>query len=403
MAKVFPFQALRPKPEFAEKVASVPYDVVNSAEAKALAADNNMSFLHVTKPEIDLDDGVDLYSDIVYEQGRKALNSLVEKGVLQQDEKKCFYLYRLKMGEHVQTGIVLTASVADYDENIVRKHEYTRPVKEDDRVRHMCALEAQSGTVFLVHKPHEVLTKMVEKVCAGTPLYDFESSDGIGHTLWIVDQDEDIQACQESFVELGPIYIADGHHRSAAASRYVKEKAEGKAGPWEQFLAVSFSTDEIKILPYNRVVKDLNGHSAEEFLELLAKTFDIGEDKAELEPGKFNMYLQGKWYHLSTKKHVLETSNPVARLDVSILQDHCLSALLDIEDPRRDSRVDFVGGIRGDAELEKRVSEGWGAAFSLYPTSILDLLAIADRDEVMPPKSTWFEPKLRDGLMIHKL
>ena len=403
MARVYPFKALRPKSELAAQVASVPYDVVNASEAKKLAGENALSFLHVTKPEIDLPESIDLYSDEVYAQGRVALDQFVADGVLAQDDSACFYLYRLKMGEHIQTGIVLGASVADYNDNLVRKHEYTRPVKEDDRVKHMCALEAQSGTVFLVHKPHYFLTQLTQRVSQEEPTYSFVSEDAIEHILWVIDDAQDIESCQAAFTDLGPIYIADGHHRSAAASRYVKEKAQGQSGPWDMFLAVSFPTNEIKILSYNRVVKDLKGHSPEEFLTLVAASFEIGAGKVDLRRGCFNMFLQDKWYHLQAKPALLETDDPVAALDVSLLQEYCLDKILDIQDPRRDSRVDFVGGIRGDAELEKRVSQGWAAAFSLYPTSIDDLLTIADADQVMPPKSTWFEPKLRDGLIIHKL
>jgi len=403
MARVYPFRALRPKPEFVAQVASVPYDVVNPSEAKKLAGENALSFLHVTKPEIDLPESVDLYSDEVYSQGRQALDRFVADGVLAQDKAASFYLYRLKMGEHTQTGIVLGASVADYNDNLVRKHEFTRPVKEDDRVKHMCALEAQSGTVFLVHKPHHFLSELVARISQTSPVYSFSSEDSIEHTLWVIDDVQDIENCQAAFVELGPIYIADGHHRSAAASRYVEEKAQGQSGPWDMFLAVAFPTNEIKILSYNRVVKDLKGHRPEEFLNLLAESFEISEGKVDLVRGHFNMFLQNKWYHLQIKSALLNTGDAVACLDVSLLQEHCLAKILDIQDPRRDSRVDFVGGIRGDDELEKRVAEGWSAAFSLYPTSIDDLLDIADANQVMPPKSTWFEPKLRDGLIVHKL
>tara|TARA_B100000959_G_scaffold227330_1_gene242242 strand:- start:634 stop:1557 length:924 start_codon:yes stop_codon:yes gene_type:complete len=307
------------------------------------------------------------------------------------------------MGEHVQTGIVLGASVADYNTNLIRKHEFTRPVKEDDRVKHMVALGAQSGTVFLVHKPHAVLSELTERITAVSPIYCFSAADGIEHTLWIIDDTKDIEQCQSAFNNLGPIYIADGHHRSAAASRYVKEEAKGESGLWDMFLAVSFPTDEIQILPYNRLVKDLHNHSLEEFVSLLSKSFDIEPGKGELKRGQFNMFLAEKWYHLRAKPELLEQDHPVARLDVSILQEYCLSPVLGIQDPRRDIRVDFVGGIRGDAEIEKRVLDGWAVGFSLYPTSIDDLVEIADANEVMPPKSTWFEPKLRDGLVIHKL
>jgi uncharacterized protein (DUF1015 family) len=407
MATIQPFRALRPKPDAAARVAAVPYDVVDRAEAKKLAEGNPLSFLHVTKPEIDLPDSVDGYDDRVYAQGSAALQRFIDDGVLAQDERPCLYVYALTMNGHTQTGVVLCASVAEYERNIVKKHELTRPDKENDRVRHMQALGAQSGTVFLVHRDSQVVAKEVAGVTSRAPAYDFTASDGIRHRLWVMDEPRAIGAVVQGFADLGPIYIADGHHRSAAAARVAadyRERGAPKDGAHERFLCVSFPVSEVRIMPYNRVVKDLAGKTAAQFLAAVSQRFDVKPGKpSQVKPKQLAMFLEGAWHTLSAKPGSWKQDDPVERLDVSILQSQLLAPLLGIADPRRDKRIDFVGGIRGDAELERRVKEGWAVAFSLCATEVSDLLAIADAGQIMPPKSTWFEPKLRDGLVVHRL
>ena len=407
MATIYPFRALRPQPELAAKLASVPYDVVDRDEARELARGNPHSFLHVTKPEIDLADGVDPYSDQVYAQGAQAFASLLANGTLVQDDKPCLYAYELTMGSHRQTGVVLCASVTEYEQNIVRRHEYTRPDKETDRVRHMEALGVQSGKVFLVHRDSDAITIELEQTTQHAPLYDFAAPDGVHHRLWIIQDEAAIGSIVEAFAKLGVLYIADGHHRSAAAARNAQAQRE-KHGPqpnaeYERFLAVSFPASELQILPYNRVVRSLGGESPAAFLHEVRARFDVRLGKPEHPRShQFGMFLAGSWYTLTVRAGTWDDADPVARLDVSLLQQQLLEPMLGIVDPRRDKRIDFVGGIRGDAELEHRVASGWAAAFKMHPTAIDDLFAIADAGLVMPPKSTWFEPKLRDGLAIHR-
>ncbi len=407
MAKVTPLRGLRPKPELAAKVAAVPYDVVDRDEARALAAGNDVSLLHVTKPEIDLPDDADPYGEAVYAQGKRALEQLLARGVLIEDARPCYYAYELTMGGHRQTGIVLGASVADYDRNLVRKHEHTRPDKENDRVRHIESTGAQTGKVFLVHRDSPELARELAAVTQAEAVYDFVAADGIRHRLWVIDEPARIGRITKAFADLGPIYIADGHHRSAAASRVAAQRRErgGQVeAPHEVFLSVSFPESEVQILPYNRLVKDLHGRTPEQFLAEVRARFAVTDGKPEPTEAKhFGMYLGGRWYTLAVKPGSFDPRDPVRRLDVSLLQEQLLAPLLGISDPRRDKRIDFVGGIRGDGELERRVAAGWAVAFKMHPTSIEDLFAIADAEQVMPPKSTWFEPKLRDGLIVHRL
>jgi len=398
MATIQPFRALRPRPDLASQVASVPYDVVNRQEAAALAAGNAASFLHVTKPEIDMPADADPYSDDVYQQGATALRRLRDEGTLIRDAQPCLYIYALTWRGHTQIGIVLLASVSEYDANIVRKHEHTRPDKEDDRVRHMEILGAQSGTVFLTHRDHHAIATVVQAVTAAPPLVAFTADDEVTHRFWVVDDATQIQALIAGFAANGPLYIADGHHRSAAASRVAAARGLADAG----FLAVSFPVSEMRILPYNRIVRDLGRHDAAGFLAAVGERFDVTPGKPTPSGAKqFGMFLAGAWHTLRARPGSWDPTDPVARLDVSILQEQLLAPLLGIADPRRDKRIEFVGGIRGDAELERRTGDG--VAFALHATAIADLLAIADAEEVMPPKSTWFEPKLRDGLFVHLL
>jgi uncharacterized protein (DUF1015 family) len=408
MATIYPFRAFRPRPELVAQVASVPYDVVDRDEARALAKGNPISFLHVTKPEIDLPDDTDPYGDAVYAQGARALQQLITDRTLVQDDKPCLYAYELTMDTHRQTGVVLCASVPEYEKNIVRKHEHTRPDKENDRVRHMQALKAQSGKVFLVHRDSPVVARELRRATEGPAAYDFTAPDGIRHRFWVIREDASLAALVDGFAKLGVIYIADGHHRSAAAARYAQAlRGAGATDPkaeHERFLAVSFPESEMQILPYNRVVKDLHDLTPAGFLQAVKTRFDVTDGKPSPTRAKqFGMYLGERWYTLGVRPGTFDAADPVARLDVSLLQHHLLEPLLGITDPRRDKRIDFVGGIRGDGELEKRVRAGWAVAFKMHPTSIQDLFAIADAGHVMPPKSTWFEPKLRDGLVLHAL
>jgi uncharacterized protein (DUF1015 family) len=400
MPAVFPFRALRPPPELAARVAAVPYDVVNRPEAQALAADNPHSFLHVTKPEIDLLDAVAADDERVYAGGRVALERMLNDGTLVRDNRPAFYVYRATMGTHVQTGWALCAAVADYESNRVRKHEHTRPDKETDRVRHIEATRAQTGTVFLTHPDSPALAAESERATAGPAIFDITAEDGVRHQLWVVDQPERCQAVGDGFAALETLYIADGHHRSAAAARVAAAHRPVAANAsTERFLAVSFPRSEVQILPYNRVVRDLNGRSQEGFLAEVRDRFDLHLGRAEPAARRYGMFIGDAWYTLDAR--TWDASDPVARLDAAILQDQLLGPVLGIGDPRTDRRIDFVGGIRGDGELERRVQEGSAVAFSLHATSIDDVIAVADAGQVMPPKSTWFEPKLRDGLVVH--
>ncbi|MFP4458567.1 MAG: DUF1015 domain-containing protein [Candidatus Zixiibacteriota bacterium] len=412
MAKVKPFKSLRPRPEIAEKVASPPYDVLSSKEARELVKDNPESFLHVVKPEIDLPEGTDLYSEEVYQKGAENLKRLEGAGYLIRDEKPCFYLYRQIMGDHSQVGFVAGASVDEYDEGLIKKHEHTRQKKEDDRTKHVDTLNANTGPVFLTYRNTVKLDEIANKVTAQEPDVDFTSPDDVQHTLWVVDDEEMIKEIQNAFEEIPALYVADGHHRSASASRVQKlrkEKNPNHTGDEEYnyFLTVIFPDNQMKILDYNRVIKDLNGLSEDEFIAKIKEKFEIEEiGKEQYKPQnlhEFGMYLDGKWYKLIAKEGTFDPNNPVEQLDVAILQENLLAPVLGIGDPRKDERIDFVGGIRGLGELEKRCEEGWKVAFSLYPTSIEQLMNIADADLIMPPKSTWFEPKLRSGMIIHTL
>ena len=401
---VRPFAALRPVPEHAAAVAAPPYDVLNTEEARVRAEGRPHSFLHISKPEIDLPPGTDVYSLEVYAKGAENLQRLTEGGVLIREAKPCYYAYRLTMGDHSQTGVAMVASVEAYDENIVRKHEYTRPKKENDRVDQIMALNAQTGPVLVAYKSSPAVKAVLDAVTSDTPTYDVTADDGVGHTVWVVDDDEQIAALSDSFNAMPALYIADGHHRSAAGSRVAKAKPDIENAQY--FLTVAYADDEMRILDYNRVVKDLNGHTASDLLAQIGERFDVvradGQAKP-MQPIQFGMYLDGAWYTLDLHDECIP-DDPVGRLDVSLLHANLIEPLLGIADPRTDERIDFVGGIRGMDELEKRVNSGeMKIAFALYPTSMADLMAVADAGEVMPPKSTWFEPKLADGLLSHVL
>ncbi len=408
MAVIRPFNALRPPPERAEAVASVPYDVVNTNEARALAGRNPFSFLHVSRPEIDLPDGTDIHSDAVYRKAVTNFESLIKTCPLEKEATPSLYLYRLIMGDHQQVGIVGCCSIDEYDNNLIRKHERTRRDKEDDRTRHMLMLKAQTGPVFLTYRTRREVDDLVSAEMNSQPLYDFIADDGIKHTIWRV---SDPQPLVKSFANVPLLYIADGHHRAASASRAraeLKEQSFSHTGQenYNYFLAVVFPDSQLQILPYNRVVQDLNGLSKAGFLDIIKKEFEVTENGSALpaRPGNWSMYLDGKWYGLKLLPIDPPPKGTVASLDVSILQDRLLDPMLGIVNVRTDSRVDFIGGLRGTAELERLVNEGKAAiAFSLYPTTVDELLQVSDAGEVMPPKSTWFEPKLRDGLLIHTI
>jgi len=409
VAIIRPFNALRPQPERAPQVAAVPYDVVNTEEARALAAGNSWSFLHVSRPEIDLPDGTPTYSDQVYAKAHVNFEWLTKQCPLEIEETPSLYLYRLIMGDHEQIGVVACCSVDEYDRDLIRKHERTRRDKEDDRTRHIMALRAQTGPVFLTYRARPEISSLVTEALRGNPpLYDFVANDDIRHTVWRVPTYDPLVA---AFSGVPYLYIADGHHRAASASRAcaeLKEQAFALIGNEEYnfFQCVLFPDRQLQILPYNRIVRDLNGLSPEEFLARLHESFVVTENAAAspAERGRWSMYLGDRWYGLALPTDATTPSGVVESLDVSILQDRLLDPILGIKDIRTDKRIDFVGGIRGTEELEKLVNEGKAAvAFSLYPTTIDDLLKVSDAGEIMPPKSTWFEPKLRDGLLIHQI
>ncbi len=410
MATIRPFQAYRPKPELAPEVAAKPYDVLNSDEARAEAEGHPLSFLHVGKPEIDLDPSIDLYDPRVYEKARENLQRLVNNSVLVPDPEPYLYVYAQSMGDHTQYGLVTCVSVEEYLDDTIKKHELTRKDKEDDRTRHVATTSAHTGPIFLTYRHQDSIDDIINGVVSGIPEIDFTASDSVRHRVWVVRDPETIQKLVQAFRQIPSLYVADGHHRSASAARVGKERRE--ANPhhtgdeeYNYFLAVLFPDSQLRILDYNRVVKDLNGLSWEQFLDALAPSFNIEPADHPVRParkGQYGLYHGGKWYRLRANQELLANPDPVKSLDVAILQDHVLHPILGIKDLRTDKRIDFVGGIRGLDELERRVDSGEMAiAFSLYPTSVNELLTIADAGKIMPPKSTWFEPKLRDGLFVH--
>jgi uncharacterized protein (DUF1015 family) len=408
VAVIRPFRALRPRASRAQSVASVPYDVVNTDEARALAQGNPLSFLHVSRPEIDLPPGTDLYSDAVYRKAVENFEKLISDCPLEKEAEPSLYLYRLVMGDHEQVGIVAVCSIDEYDNGTIRKHERTRRDKEDDRTRHMLMLKAQTGPVFLTYRRSAEIDEQVAAAITAEPLFDLTAADGVRHTIWRLEQ---TGALVRSFASVPLLYIADGHHRAASASRAraeLKQQSFTHTGgeDYNYFLTVIFPDSQVQILAYNRTVHDLNGLTKEEFLDQLRSQFTITEN-ANPEPqqrGHWSMYLDGKWYGLQLSPASTLPSGTVASLDVSILQDRLLDPILGIKDVRTDKRVDFIGGLRGTKELERLVDEGKAAvAFSLFPTTVEQLLMVSDANEIMPPKSTWFEPKLRDGLLIHTI
>lgn len=402
MATVKPFAALRPKPELASRICELPYDVMSSEEARQMAAGNPLSFLHVSKPEIDLPPGTDLYAPEVYAKGQENFQQLIADGALYQDPQPSFYLYRQIMGQHSQVGLVAAASCDEYLRGVIKKHELTRVDKEDDRVRHIETLNAQTGPVFLTYRAVPALDELIAQKITGTPAVDFTGKDGVRHTSWAVTDAASLKTIEAEFAKIPHLYIADGHHRSAAAGRvFQARKGAGHSGT---FLTVIFPHNQMQILPYNRVLKDLNGLSPSQLLAKLEAVFTItsGGNPKPAAKHDLSLFLGGQWLGLKFRPQLTATNDPIEGLDVTLLQRHVLAPLFGIDDPRTSKRINFVGGIRGTAELEKLVNSGeYACAFSLFPTSIEDLMAIADAGGIMPPKSTWFEPKLRDAMFCH--
>ena len=411
MADIRPFRAIRPAKGMESSIAALPYDVYSRKEAKEAVADAPHSFLRIDRAETQLPDDVDTYDERVYRKAKELLAEQIAKGEFITEQKPCFYLYELVMDGRSQTGIVGCASIDDYTQNVIKKHENTRAEKEEDRIRHVDVLDAQTGPIFLAYRRNEKLSEIVEAYKGGSPLYDFVSEDAVRHRVFCIDKSEDIEKISAVFQDMRQIYIADGHHRCASAVRVgLKRRTEHPDYTGEEefnyFLSVLFSDSELMIMDYNRVVKDLNGLTREQFLSRLSECFIVEENGREpVRPevkGQMGMYLEGGWYLLTAKESV-RSEDPVRNLDVSILQDYVLEPVLGIKDPKTDKRIDFVGGIRGTKELEKRVHTDMAAALSMYPTSIEELFSVADAGRLMPPKSTWFEPKLRSGLFIHSL
>ena len=404
MAKIKPFRALRPHNEFAEQLASRPYDVLNSEEARKEAEGNLLSFLHVTKAEIDLPADVDIHSDAVYEKAKTNLRRLIEKKVLFQDDQPCYYIYELAWKGRTQTGLVCVSSVEDYFNDVIKKHEFTRPEKEKDRIDHMRTIRAQTGNVFMACKDSKELNDIFAHWKKhNNAEYFFTADDEVTHAIWVVNAVATIDAITNLFKEkIAFTYIADGHHRAASAAKVSKDLEESEDAKY--FLTTIFPANQLAILDYNRIAKDLNGLSDEQFMQKLSEQFEVKKAEGQVQPKElhqFGMYLNGQWYELKAKEGSYR-NDPIGILDVTILQENLLDKILGIQDPRTDKRIDFVGGIRGLGELEKRVTEGEAkVAFSLHPVSIQQLFDIADSGQVMPPKSTWFEPKLRDGLLTH--
>lgn len=413
MAVFKPFKAVRPLPEYARMVAALPYDVMNSKEAAEMVRGNPLSFLHVDKAEIDLPEGTDLYSEKVYLKAKENLKKLEKNKICKQDSTPCFYIYRQIMNGRSQTGIVGCASIDDYLNGIIKKHEFTRADKEADRIRHVDYCDANTGPIFLTYRSNDAVSNIVSTwKQSRKPVYDFVTDDGIGNTVWVIDDEKTNALLAEAFAKTEYLYIADGHHRCASAVKVGLKRREEHpdfdgSEEFNFFLAVCFPADELEIMDYNRVMKDLGGKSKEEFLEAMGEKFTIEEKGTDTykptERHTFGMYLDKTWYKLTAKEGTYPENDPVGSLDVSILQNNCITPVFGIDDPRTDKRIDFIGGIRGLGELEKRCREDMVVAFSMYPTSLEELMAIADAGEVMPPKSTWFEPKLLSGLFIHKL
>lgn len=411
MATIRPFKSVRPRVDVASKVAALPYDVYNRQEALEEVVKEPLSFLKIDRAETQFDKDFNPYDARVYEKARDLLQDMINEGILIKEDKNCYYVYELTMEGRSQTGLVGCAAIDDYLDNVIKKHENTREDKEVDRINHVDVCNAQTGPIFLAYRSQKSINEVVDRVKKKTPLYDFVAPDGVKHTVWIIDEKSDLETIYTGFQAIQSVYIADGHHRTASAVKVgLKRRKENPNYTGDEefnfFLSVLFPHDQLMILDYNRVVKDLNGYSKEEFLSVITKSFSVEEVGVEpykpLEKATFGMYLEGIWYKLTAKEEI-RSEDPVEGLDVSLLQNHLLTPILDIKDIRTDKRIDFVGGIRGLRELEKRANSDMKLAFSMFPTSIKELFEVSDAGQLMPPKSTWFEPKLRSGLFIHEL
>jgi uncharacterized protein (DUF1015 family) len=414
MAIVRPFKGIRPDKNLVDKIASLPYDVMNREEARKMAEGNDDSFLHVVRSDIDFSDEVSQYDEKVYDKARINLDDFIDKKKMLQDGKPIYYIYRQIMFGRVQTGLVACTSIDEYINGTIKKHEFTRPEKEEDRINNFDRCDANTAPIFMTYKKNDKITKMINDwIKFNKPVYDFKSEDEITHIVWTIDNESVVEELQSLFFNVDYLYIADGHHRTASSVKVgLKRREENpdykESDEFNYFMSVIFPDEDLFIMDYNRVVKDLNGNNAEEFMTKVKEKFEVEKSNGDspyrpLEKHSFGMYLEGSWYSLKAKKGSFDPKDPVDRLDVSILQNNLLSNILDIKDPRTDKRIDFIGGIRGLEELERRVENGMAVAFSMYPTTMDDLIDIADAGEVMPPKSTWFEPKLRSGLFVHRL
>ena len=411
MATVRPFQCVRPNKEVVSRVAALPYDVYNRTEAKEVVKKEPLSFLNIDRAETQFDDSVDTYAPCVYEKASEMLHAWMDNGTFIKDETNCYYVYELIMNGRSQTGIVACSSIDDYQNNIIKKHENTRADKELDRITHVDTCSAQTGPIFLAYRSKEEINVIVDAVMKTEPLYAFTSDDGVTHNVWKIADTSDVGKIQDAFAKIQEIYIADGHHRAASAVKVGLKRREENPGytgeeEFNYFLSVLFPHDQLMIMDYNRTVKDLNGYSKEEFFEKIKEHFDLEQMSGKASPSKkaeFTMYLDKKWYRLTAKKELQDITDAVASLDVSLLQDYLLGPVLGIQDPRTDKRIDFIGGIRGLEELERRADGDMMVSFAMYPTSITELFDVADAKKLMPPKSTWFEPKLRSGIFIHEI
>lgn len=411
MAIVRAFKGIRPIEELVSKIAALPYDVMSSEEAREMVAGDPNTFLHVDKAEVDLDPSIDIHDKKVYEKARENLDGLISSGKLIQDEKPCLYIYRQIMNGRAQTGLVFCASIDEYINNKIKKHEFTRADKELDRINHVDYCDSNTGPIFLTYKEDDVASEVIKAWSKRKPTYDFISEDGIQHIVWVIDNEIIVSEIIDLFKDVDNFYIADGHHRSASAVKVGLKRREANPDytgeeEFNYFLAVAFPDNDLMVMDYNRVVKDLNGLSVEQLIEKLGEKFIISEAKEAVKPAKkhtFGMYVENKWYLLEAKDGIFNEEDPIESLDVAILQNNVLTPILGIEDVRTSERIDFIGGIRGLKELERRVNKDMKIAFSMYPTEVSDIMSVADIGEVMPPKSTWFEPKLRSGLFVHKL
>ena len=411
MAVIRPFQCVRPRKDVADRVAALPYDVYNRQEAKKEVEREPLSFLKIDRAETNFDDSVDTYAPEVYQKAKEILNEEIARGIYEKDDSEAYYIYELTMNGRAQTGLVACASVDDYVNNVIKKHENTREDKEIDRITHVDTCSAQTGPIFLAYRAQDAINKRVEANKEKEPVYDFTAVDGVKHRVWKMSDPEDVEAIAKGFENLNQIYIADGHHRAASAVKVgLKRRKENPAHTGKEeynfFLSVLFPHDQLMIMDYNRSVTDLNGLTVPEFLEKIKENFEVEKASGQVRPqekGTFGMYLEDGWYVLKAKENLYEGKDAVGRLDVAVLQDYLLNPVLGIQDPRTDERIEFIGGIRGLSELEKKVKEGMKVSFSMYPTSITELFDVADQNLLMPPKSTWFEPKLRSGLFIHQI